>query len=569
MDTIIAKKGKTMKGRDAVIEIFDQQGVEYVFGNPGTTEFGLITALAGHARIKYILALQEAVALSMAHMYANASGKTGVVNLHVAPGLGNAMGSLYNAAMGKMPLVVTAGQQDSRMLICEPLLSHDLTAMAKPLTKWAVQVQHVKDIPLILSRAFKIAQDPPRGPVFVSLPGDVLDDDADFDIPKSSVFYRKSSPDAQGVEEASKILSRAKAPVIICGDGVSASNALHDLVELAERLGAPVWNTLMMGALNFPTSHPQFKGVLPGEAVMTRQMLGQADVVLAVGAKLFDDIFYTGASPFPDNCALIHVGDASWEIGKNFPVNIGLLGDVKQALGLLSKKLNVEMTQSFRQSAKTRRASMGEQKEAMQSQLEDQLRKRGNSVPISPLRLMAELRDCLPENAIIYNEAVTAYIDLISMIPFDRPGSLFGNHGGGIGQGLPGALGVKLAKPEHPVIALVGDGSAMYTIQSFWTAAFHHIPVLYIILSNQSYRILKYNMNRYLTLQKIQTGKPYPFMDFKNPSLDFVGLAQSMGLPGRCVEQPEDIRPALLEALAVDGPYVLEVRTEGRGPGEQ
>lgn len=557
-----------MKGREAAVEIFDQHGVEYVFGNPGTTEFGLIAALAGHPRIKYILALQEAVALSMAHMYANASGKTGVVNLHVAPGLGNAMGSLYNAAMGNMPLVVTAGQQDSRMLIYEPLLSHDLTAMARPLTKWAVQVQHAKDIPLILSRAFKIARDAPRGPVFVSLPGDVLDDEAAFDSIKPSVMYRESSPDAEGVKEASKILSQAHTPVIICGDGVSAAAALPDLVELAEKLGAPVWNTLMMGALNFPTSHPQFKGVLPGDALMTRHMIGDADVVLAVGAKLFEDVFYAGASPFPGNCTLIHMGDGAWEIGKNFPADVGLPGNIKQALGMLSTRLDAEMTQSFRQTAKKRCASMAEQKTAQEKQLDEQRRKRWNSVPISPLRLMAELRECLPANAIIYNETVTAYIDLISTVPFDRPGSVFGNHGGGIGQGLPGALGVKLAKPGHPVIALVGDGSAMYTIQSFWTAAYHHIPVLYIILSNQSYRILKYNMNRYLTLQKIQTDKPYPFMDFKNPPLDFVGLARSMGLPGRCVEHPDDIRPALLEALAVDGPYVLEVRTEGRGPGE-
>jgi benzoylformate decarboxylase len=557
-----------MKGRDAVITVFDQQGVEYVFGNPGTTEFGLITALVGHPRIKYILALQEAVALSMAHMYANASGKTGVVNLHVAPGLGNAMGSLYNAAMGKMPLVVTAGQQDSRMLIHEPLLSHDLTAMAKPLTKWSVQVQHVKDIPLILSRAFKVAQDPPRGPVFVSLPGDVLDDEIDFDIPKPGVFYRKSSPDAIGIEEAATLLARAHAPVIICGDGVSSSNALPDLVQLAEKLGAPVWNTLMMGALNFPTFHPQFKGVLPGEAVMTRQMIGDADVILAVGAKLFDDVFYTGTSPFPDRCKLIHLGDESWEIGKNFPVAIGLLGDVKQALNMLLRGVDAEMTESFRQSAATRCASMAEQKKALQRQFDEQCQKRGDSVPVSPLRLMADLRDCLPPNAIIYNEAVTAYLDLISMVPFERPGSLFGNHGGGIGQGLPGALGVKLARPDQPVIALVGDGSAMYTIQSFWTAAFHNIAVLYIILSNQSYRILKYNMNRYLTLEKIQTDQPYPLMDFKNPPLDFVGMARSMGLPGRCVEHPGEIREAILEALAVNGPYVLEVRTEGRGPGE-
>jgi benzoylformate decarboxylase len=223
-----------MFGRDLVLKMFEREGVEYIFGNPGTTEFGLIVALQNHPDIKYILALHEGVALSMAQMYANASGKTGVVNLHVAPGLGNALGSLYNAQMGKMPLLVTAGQQDTRMLIREPLLSYDLVEMAKPLSKWAVQIQHAKDIPVILSRAFKIAQDPPRGPVFVALPGDVLDDNVNIDVPEKSNFYRSVRPDLQGILKASELLIHAKNPVIICGDGVSASNVEAELITMAE-----------------------------------------------------------------------------------------------------------------------------------------------------------------------------------------------------------------------------------------------------------------------------------------------------------------------------------------------
>ncbi len=557
-----------MKGREALIKILEKQGVKYVFGNPGTTEFGLITALHGHPQIRYILALQEAVALTMAHMYANASGETGVVNLHVAPGLGNAMGSLYNAAMGRMPLVVTAGQQDSRMLIHEPLLSHDLVAMAKPLTKWAVQIQHTKDIPLIMSRAFKIAQDPPRGPVFVALPGDVLDDEAFMDIPDLGVFHRDVRPSPEAVDAAADILANAAAPGIICGDGVSAANAQEELVRLAETLGAPVWNTLMMGALNFPTSHPQFKGLLPGEAPITRQMLGNTDVILAVGARLFDAVFYAEGSPLPDHCKLIHLDDASWEIGKNIPVDVGILANPKQGLALLEQRVAEQMTRNGRQGAEKRCAEMAEQKKIVDRVFVENTEKRWNNIPIAPVRLMADLKACLPENAIIYNEAITAYIDLISSIPFERPGTLFGNHGGGIGQGLPGALGVKLAKPDHPVIALVGDGSAMYTVQSFWTAASHDIPVVYIILSNQGYRILKYNMHRYITLQNIKTETPYAFMDFQDPPLDFVGLARSMGVDGKSITRPDDIKPAILEALDRNKPYVLEVRTEGKGPGE-
>ena len=557
-----------MKGREAVVELIRREGVDIVFGNPGTTEFGFLTSLKQNADVTYILALHEGAALGMAHGYANASGKTGVVNLHVAPGLGNAMGALYNAAKGKMPLVVTAGQQDSRMLIQEPLLSHDLVAMAEPLTKWAVQIQHADDIPLIINRAFKIAQDPPRGPVFVALPGDVMEEEVHVNLPESGHYYRSMQPDPGGIERAVDILAESKTPVIICGDGVAASKARDELVKVAELLGAPVWNTMMMGALNFPTSHDQFRGILPGESGPTCRMLGDADVVMAVGANLFEDVFYNPSPPLPAGSLLIQMDDSPWEMGKNHPPHIGILADPESALKNLADALEVKLTPAFRRSAAKRREHMADQKKMEQQHVREQYLNRADQMPIAPVRLMADLKDCLPDNAVIYNEAITAYIDLIYGIPFDRPGSLFGNHGGGIGQGLPGAIGVKLAHPDRPVIALVGDGSAMYSIQSLWTAAHHRIPVIFIILSNRSYRILKYNMNRYLTQENIEAARPYAFMDFNAPTLDFVGLAQSMGLKGRCVTRPEDIKPAITEALASGNAYVLEVVTEGKGPGE-
>ena len=557
-----------MKGRDAVIRLFMAEGVKYVFGNPGTTEFGLLTSLKECPEISYILALQEGCALGMAHTYANASGKTGVVNLHVAPGLGNAMGALYNAFKGKMPLMITAGQQDTRFLVQEPILSHDLVAMAKPLTKWAVQIQHADDIPLILSRAFKIAQDPPKGPVFVSLPGDVMEEEVAVDLPGPNRYYRSMAPAPPGINAAAKLLVRSKHPVIICGDGIAASRAQDELVAVAELLGANVWHTMMMGAMNFPTSHDQFRGILPGEAGATRLMLGETDVVLAVGANLFEDVFYSPELHFPAHCSIIQVDDSPWQMGKNYPPAIGILADPKSALQALFKALLSKMPDDFIAEAGARREEQARQKKLENQQIEAQYQKRSGNIPIAPVKLMKDLGACLPDNAVIYNEAITAYLDLICAIPFDRPDSLFGNHGGGIGQGLPGAIGVKLAHPDKPVIAVVGDGSAMYSIQSLWTAAHYQIPVVYIILSNRSYRILKYNMNRYLTVEKAESAMPYAFMDFVEPKLDFVGLAQSMGLKARLIEHPKDIRPAIEESLALNKPCVLEIVTEGKGPGE-
>lgn len=557
-----------MAGRRAIMDIFQAEGVEYIFGNPGTTELGFIDILRDFKSIRYILALQEGVALGMAHMYANASGKTGVVNLHVAPGLGNALGMLYNAAVGKMPLVVTAGQQDTRILAREPLLSYDLVAMAKPLCKWAVELRHTSEIPIILPRAFKVAQDPPRGPVFISLPGNVLDDEADLTLPTPQRVFRRMRPDPEGLAAAADLLAAASEPAIICGDGVAASQAQAALVLLAEALGAPVWGSLIPGAVNFPMSHEQYRGQLTGEYPAIQRALGEADVVLAVGAGLFTEVFYSPGTPLPEGCRLIQIDNGSWEIGKNLPASVGLLSDPKLALEELLEAVASRQSPEAGEQAKRRREALAQIKRQENKRLEKRLQEKWDSVPISPARLMAELKACLPQDAVIYNESITAAADVVRALDLDRPGSYFGNHGGGIGQGLPGALGVSLALPDRPVIAIVGDGSAMYTIQSFWTAAHHHIPVIYLILSNRSYRILKFNLNRYRRQLGLSPESDYPHMDLDAPPLDFARLAEGMGVNGRQVTEPSELGPALREALGHGGPYVLEVVTEGRGPGE-
>lgn len=555
-----------MSGRQAIMEIFRTEGVQYIFGNPGTTELGFVDMLQDYPQLRYILCLHEGVAMGAAHMYANASGHTGVVNLHVAPGLGNALGMLYNAAIGKMPLVVTAGQQDSRMVVREPILSHDLVSMAKPLVKWAVQLQHIEEIPVIFPRAFKVAQDAPRGPVFIALPGNVIDQEADLTLPPRSAAYRRNRPDPEGMVAAAQLLAQAQHPVIICGDGVAAARAQAELVQVAEQLGASVWNTVLVSALNFPNTHPQYRGELPGEHATIRRVLSDADVVLAVGAELFDEIFYTEDVPLPEGCALIQVDNTAWSLGKNLPPTLSLLADPKLALQELSEVLVPRQSDATRQQVAQRRAAMATQKQHERERQERRIVQYHDSVPIAPARLMGALRDALPAHTVYYNEAITAGGELMRTLPLETPGSLFGNHGGGIGQGLPGALGVQLANPDRPVVALVGDGSAMYTVQSFWTAAHHNIPVIYVILSNRSYRILKLNMNRYRRGLDITPGRPYPHMDLTQPTLDFVEIAHGMGVAGQRVTQPEALQPAIAAALAAQAPYVLEVVTEGSVP---
>ena len=249
-----------------------------------------------------------------------------------------------------------------------------------------------------------------------------------------------------------------------------------------------------------------------------------------------------------------------------FPATIGLLADPKLALQELSEVFVPKQTEAAQQRAQERRAVMFEHKQQDLQRQEKRARDRWEQSPIAPARLMIALRDCLPDDVVIYNEAITAGSDLLRTIPLQTAGSLFGNHGGGIGQGLPGALGVKLANPERPVVALIGDGSAMYTVQSFWTAAHHQIPVVYIILSNRSYRILKFNMNRYRRSVGASPGRPFPSMDLINPVLDFIEIAHGMGIAGRRISDPHEIQPAVTEALSRNAPYVVEVVTDGTVP---
>jgi len=553
-----------MAGRKAIMEIFQVEGVEYVFGNPGTTELGFIDCLSEYPGLKYILALQEGVAVGIAHAYSSASGKTGVVNLHVAPGLGNAMGALYNASVGKVPLVVAVGQQDSRLLVREPVLAHDLVGMARPLVKWAVQLQHAEEIPVVLPRAFKTAQDPPRGPVLISLPSNVIEEEIDFHSPAPSNLYRRSRPDPQGITAITELILESRHPVIICGDGVAASGAQSELVQVAELIGAPVWAGLFTGNLNFPFSHPHYRGKLLPEYQGINALLAEADLVLAVGANLFEEVFYRPVSPLPEGCRLIQVDNSSWDIGKNIAPAIGLLADPKSALAELLESLKLKMDETAERLARDRHEAMVVQKQEERSRQEKRAKKKWDASPISTTRLMAELGNCLPDNVVIFDEAITASPDLERTILLDRPESYFADHGGGIGQGLPGAIGIKLAKPDRPVVAVVGDGSAMYTIQALWTAAHNDIPVIYIIISNQSYRILKYNMNRYRGQRKIAPkAEPFPHMDLAGPSLNFVDMARGMGLAGKCVTEPAQIKPAIEEALSANKAYLLEVKTEG------
>jgi benzoylformate decarboxylase len=555
---------KTYKGKQILLETLAAEGVEYIFGNPGTTESPLLDALLDYPRFQYIVSLQEAVAVSMADAYAQASGKVAFCNLHVAPGLGNGLGSLYNAWEGRSPLVVTAGQQDTRMRLRDPLLSHDLVAMAAPLTKWSVQAERADELPLLLNRAFKIARETPSGPVFVSLPIDVMEQETALPALAPARLYAHAPPDPAGVDEAAALLLSAQSPLIVCGDGVARAGAQAQLVALAELLGAPVMGEVLPSRMNFPTTHPHYRDRMGGsDAAMIRQSLGNVDTVLLVGGEFFEEVWFAPGSPFPDNAVLIQIEAAPRLMAHNYPVNVGLLADPKLALAALHAAISRKADDRFRARSEAGRKKQLELKTADVERQAARAKQGWEKLPMGTARLMLEIKAALPGDAIIVQESITATPDLTRTVFFSRPDDFFGPRGGGIGQGLPSAIGVKLAHPGRPVVCLSGDGSSLYTIQALWSAAHHKIPVVFIILHNRVYRILKLNMNRYRKDFGVGGERPHPHMDLTDPEMDFVAIAQGFGVQAQRIERPEQVGPALKAALASGKPVLLDVMVDG------
>jgi len=537
-------------------------GVEHIFGNPGTTESPILDALLDYPRLRYIVALHEGVALGAASYHAQATGRPAVVNVHVAPGLGNSLGMLYNALKARAPLVVTAGQQDTRLRLRGPVLGHDLVAMAAPLTKWSVQVERADELALIMHRAVKIATDPPAGPVFVALPIDVMEQETDQGPLAPGRLHRAPAPDPAGVAEAAALLLGGRRPVIVAGD--DAAPAAAELVALAERLGAAVWCEGIRARQVVPSRHPNFRLSLPFDAVAIRRALDEADVVLLVGGPFFEEVWYAPGSPLPPGAAAIHVETSPERLAHNLPVTVGLVSEPRAALAALRSAVEREAGDAFRAAAAARNEVLRALKAQDAQAQRARAAKRWDSAPISMPRLMAEVESALPDDAIVVDEAITAGPDLARTIQFERAGDYVGARGGGIGQALPGAIGIKLARPDRPVVALSGDGSAMYSIQALWTAAHHDLAIAFVILNNREYRILKHNMDTYRQRFGAKPDRGYPNMDLVSPDLGFVDIARGLGVEGMRVGHPAELRPALGRALGAGRPFLLDVAIEGR-----
>jgi thiamine pyrophosphate-dependent acetolactate synthase large subunit-like protein len=557
-------------GRFKIIEQFIADGMTYMFGNPGTVEQGFLDALSPYPEMKYILTLQESIALMIGDGYARATQKPTLVQIHSTPGLGNTIGAMYQAMRGHAPLVVIGGDAGLKYLPMDAQMAGDLVAFAKPVTKWSAMVTDSASVLRILRRAIKIAATPPMGPVYVCLPADVLDKPAVEEVVPTSIPSTRVVPDDSFIREAAALLANAQRPMIFMGDGVAYSGAQAELTKVAELLGAEVWG-VDSGELNMSYAHPLYQG-------QTGHMFGSSslpittkgDVNLVCGTYMVPEVFPHLDDIFAPEAKVIHIDLNANEIAKNHRVDLGVVSDPKLTLAKLTAALETTMTAKQKEMAKKRTAEISTAKEKkLKAQLETDRAVR-EEVPLHASRFMEELAEQLPDDAVIFDEALTCSPELTRYIPPTKPGHFFQTRGGSLGVGIPGALGLKLAYPDKTVVGFTGDGGSMYTIQALWTAAHHNIGAKFVICNNQSYMLLKLNILQYW---KDQIGEPeheFPHsFDLSQPVIDFAALAKSMGVPGVRVEKPDQVKPAIQQALSYNGPFLIDLVVTSHVPGSK
>ncbi len=517
--------------REETYRLMRELGLTTVFGNPGSTEETFLQDFPDD--FTYVLGLQEASVVAMADGYAQATGRPALVNLHTAPGVGNGMGGLIGAWHNKTPLIVTAGQQTREMLLLEPWLTNlDATELPKPYVKWSCETARAEDAPAALMRAYATALQPPSGPVFLSLPMDDWEKPALRETPARQVS-RRTAPDPDTLRDAAALLSAARNPALVFGAGVDRSRGWADAVRLAEKLRAPVYSPPASERGGFPEDHPQFMGALPFAIKPLGEKLKGHDVVLVVGAPVFRYYPYVPGEYLPAGTRLVHVTDDPNEAARA-PVGDAILGDPALACSQLADAITA-LDRSLPAPTPTLPAPAPD-------------------TPMTADYLFHVLARTKPEGAVLVQESPSNMKPFHARLPTTRPASYYSMASGGLGFGLPAAVGIALAERQagryRKVIAVIGDGSFQYSVQALWTAAQHKLPVLFVVPRNTEYAILK-------SFAELGKTRGVPGLDL--PGLDIVSLATGYGCDARRVEQPEELTEALRAGMAADVPTVLEV----------
>ncbi|MDK9496751.1 thiamine pyrophosphate-binding protein [Streptomyces katrae] len=539
-------------GRERLIEQFKADGLNVMFGNPGTVEQGFLDAVDAAADFQYVLALQETVAAGIADGYARATGGAALLQLHSGVGLGNGIGMLYQSLRGHTPLVVVAGDAGVRYDAMDAQMACDLVAMAKPVTKYATRVTDPRSVLRTIRRAVKIALTPPRGPVFVALPMDVLDELNSEPVLPATVPLTDVAPSPASVGRAAELLAGAENPVVLVGDGVALSGAQAELAAVAELLGADVYE-VDSSEVNIAASHPLRRGQTGHMfGPHSKELVGRADGVLIVGTYVFPEVFPELENPFRPGAKVVHIDLNAYEIAKNHPVDLGLAADPRHALRALAGVLEQRLTPARRAAAAAR--------------LEVRTRERARAALERPddgtpmavfLRTLAERTG---GDLIVFDEALTTSPLVTRYLPPERPGDYHLTRGGSLGVGFPGAVGAKLAHPDRLVVGFSGDGGSMYTYQALWTAVRHGIAAKFVVCNNRKYRLLDDNIAQYWRERDIAEHAFPGSFDLSRPEIDFAGLARALGAEGTRVEKPDEAASAVTRMLAHPGPYLVDVQ---------
>jgi benzoylformate decarboxylase len=541
-------------GRSAFLALLKDEGITHLFGNPGTTELPIMHALKDHPDLTYVMAMQESLVVAIADGYSRASGRLVACNVHVAPGLGNAMGSLYNAQFTGTPMILTAGQQEQGHGLMEPLLYGPLVRMADPLVKWAVEVTRLEDLPRIVRRAAKVATTPPTGPVFISLPGDILNAEAGIDLGRSTRIDARVKPSDEALQALAQRILKAQRPVIITGDEIVKSDALAEAARFAETLGCPVYQQSAPYGAHFLSENPCFMGALSRAQKQVRELLSPHDLLIVLGADPLRMSVHSEIEPLPDGLPIVQVGLIDWELGKNFGAEIALKADVRETLRALTPLLLESGGAALAARAKRGIAELASKNwTARRKTLVEQIGKANEKSPIDPDYLALQVADAMPAHAILVDEGLTSSRHMTSLRPYRDRYSYHALASGGIGWGLPASVGVSLANPDRPVVCYSGDGSAMYSIQALWTAAHHKLPLSVVIVNNGGYRIIKQR------LLSFHGDDNYVGMDFIDPPVDFAGMARSLGLEAIRISDPRELKSKLSDAFNRPGAKLIEV----------
>ncbi len=550
-----------MTGKQALLEMLKAEGVDYIFGNPGTSEGPIIDMLGDYPEFRYILTLQESVAVGMGESYARATGRASFVSLHVDSGLANGIALMLDALNSGTPMVVTSANYDARK-INESMT--DLAQLVRPVTKWAVELTLPDQIPSAIRRAFNEANSHPKGPVYVGFSSNALESMAEMNIVPSQPVHDAPRPSPDGISLAASMLLDSNRPMMLVGDRLSEDDALDQAVELAELAGLPVYQAGGAEAA-FPTTHGQYLGGLSLRVAGQRSVLQQVDLVLAVGADPFAELFYWGDVILPPEAKLVHIDPSPGRIGRSEPTDLGIVAHCAPALSDLATTLRERLSPSDLSKIEQRKQSVIAEARTNREAFDASVAESWDSKPMTPARMMSELASALPANAIVVDDSISNRGVMRHYFQAARRGDLRGVRGQSIGGGIGATMGTQCANPHRPVFGIIGDGSAMMTIQGLWTAANDNIPCIFVICNNGMYRVLKVNFNTYqkdvLNLPETSGGR-LPYSDFATP-FDMASIANSMGVHGERITDPAEIAPAVDRALRSGKPALLDIVIDG------